>query len=134
MTNATLASLTTDIEKADNASPKMHDIFDVGDRAAQGDILIARIPNVPKDAKPIPMNPQLAPGDTKGSRHILRDPSTVRMYAMPGTDPLIGPVVEFTAANWIDHPEHAAQGFPAGCYAITFQRTIVDGMIRRQQD
>ena len=72
------------------------------------------------DCDKIDTNLQLAPGSTKGSRHILDSGDGVTMYRVGG-DVLQGPLLVLTKERTITHPEHGNVILPPGCYEITYQ-------------
>lgn len=61
---------------------------------------------------------QLVPGTTTGSKHIVRDPSTCRIYNPPQWsneyDALDGPFIVAESDTVIDHPTHGAVTILAG--------------------
>lgn len=122
-----------------NDSPRLLESFEVGDVSHQGDLIIVRISQLPKSAKPR-ANRQLAEGNTQGSRHVLNrgkaydaDHAEVVQAIFAATkcqvaEQYIGPVFishEKPTANDLTHPEHGNQGFPAGAVcAVVFQRNL----------
>ena len=86
--------------------------------------------NVPSGFKPTKPATQLAPGTTKGSRHILDSVDGVAFYADPQADVLTGPVIETECERTVTHPEHGDVVLPAGVYAITYQRAYADELRR----
>lgn len=126
-------------ERICNDDAKLHQAFEVGDVAHQGDIIIVRIGSLPKTAKPRKSR-QLAEGDTQGSRHVLKrgkvfdaDPQEVMELILKATKKTvetryIGPVFvspDDPTENDLDHPEHGNQGFPAkSVCAVVFQRNL----------
>jgi hypothetical protein len=72
---------------------------------------------------------QLAPGNTRGSRHLIHDECLphVEMYDIARRDDrtidaLRGKVIKTSKALRIVHPEHGAVTVPAGLYMVIFQR------------
>ncbi len=102
-----------------------------GDTFRQGDIYIEKIESVSNQFK-LNRNhaAQLAPGTTKGSRHILDSLDGVAIYTDPEANALIGPVLLTTEKRTVVHPEHGDVILPAGCYAITYQRAYADDLRR----
>ncbi len=98
----------------------------VGDCVRQGDIYITLIQSVPDDAKPIKCAGQLAPGNTKGSRHCLDSSAGVKMYELAHARPLDGPVLELSQVRTVTHPEHGDWVLPCGVYQIEYQRDLAD--------
>lgn len=104
------------------------------DFSRQGDLYIHRLPAIPKGATLVNNPPsQVAPGNTQGSRHCIADVGGVKMYQMPNANALQGPIIDAGGGFTLEHPEHGHQTFPAGVYAITFQRAHAD-TLRRTQD
>jgi hypothetical protein len=122
-----------------NDAPKLHQTFEVGDVAHQGDLIIVAIAKLPKSAK-FRGNKQLAEGTTQGSRHILErgivyDADTKKVAALikkatgvEVDEKFIGPVFVSPPEPTCDdltHPEHGNQGFPAGTVcAVVYQRNL----------
>lgn len=84
--------------------------------------------------KEIPTVDQLAPGNTRGSRHIIREDCIplVKMYDLVKRDDhtidaLRGMVMECSAPVTIIHPEHGAVTLPAGQYMVGYQRAHEPG-------
>lgn len=101
------------------------------DFVRQGDVYLFNLPGVPINAKKVARPvPQIAPGTTQGSRHVIADISTVTLYEMPNANALQGPIVDAPNGFTLEHPEHGHQTLPAGIYAITFQRAFADTLRR----
>lgn len=93
--------------------------MDLDQVARQGDIYLTKIEDVPEGAKEI-NEMQLAPGTTKGSRHVVHG---ARVFVLPeSTDPLLGPIVTSKERFEVQHPEHANFSMPSGTYQVTYQR------------
>lgn len=105
-----------------------------GDTWRQGDVYIELLSGVPGGAivakKP---DPQLAPGTTQGSRHVLDSLQGVTVFLLPNADVLTGPVLECREERTITHPEHGDVILPPGVYGITYQRAFAEEL-RRQAD
>lgn len=129
-----VASVQTQAEKIKSDAPHRVETISHGDTWRQGDLYITSIAGVPagstKMAKP---RPQLAPGDSQGSRHVLGSSVGVTMYDPPNPTPLDGPIVDLAKRTTITHPEHGDVSLPPGCYAVTYQRAFGD-KLRAQQD
>jgi hypothetical protein len=97
---------------------------EIGQYVAQGDLNIWSLPELPKATVPAAINPQLAPGTTRGSRHCIKssDLKNVEFYRLENATALHGPVLRFLQPVTIEHPEHGDQLWPAGIVAITYQR------------
>jgi hypothetical protein len=79
-------------------------------------------------------NRQLAPGNSKGSRHIIT--SKVEIFSAPTGwgDILSGPLVVADEEVVLAHPEHAHFRLPPGTYAVRFQADYSKEQIRRALD
>ena len=113
----TIEKLTTDAQ-AHTADLRMVRTIAVDQWVRQGDICVQRISAHTK-AKPTD-DRQLAPGTTKGSRHIVVGDVTI--YPPIGNDPLTGPTIHAPERFTVTHPEHADVSLPSGDYAVTYQR------------
>lgn len=121
-------------EIADDSTKRINPI--VGVPIAQGDVnfwLLPKVPDAAIAAKPIS---QLAPGNTRGSRHCIRqkDMAHVRFFRLPNPNPLQGLILCFDEETTIEHPEHGDHIYPKGAIvAVTFQRRYADEL-RRIED
>jgi len=103
----------------------------VGQWIRQGDVFLRRVEaNHPRGKETA--NRQLAPGKTKGSRHIVEGDVTI--CAPTTTDPLVGPIVKADERFTVAHPEHAHVSLPSGTYATTFQRDFAQEERARVMD
>lgn len=104
----------------------------IGDYVRQGDIYIELIKSVPSNSSEmIKLNLQLAPGNTRGSRHILDSDEGVRMFKLDNADELEGPILQLFEDRVITHPEHGNFKLNAGCiYSITYQRQHAEELRR----
>lgn len=109
--------------------------FPVGQYLPQGDINILRLPAIPTSAVPIQKTAQLTPGTSRGSRHCINaeDLQHCDFYGFLDANPLEGPIIVCLQPFTIEHPEHRDYVFPAGVYAIGYQRRHADE-IKRSQD
>jgi hypothetical protein len=109
--------------------------FPVGQYLPQGDINILRLPAVPAGAVPIVKVAQLAPGTSRGSRHCIKaaDLDHCELYGFLDANPLEGPIIVATQSFAIEHPEHRDYVFPAGVYAVGYQRRYAADL-RRNKD
>lgn len=137
--NVAAVDKSNQIERIANDAPKLHQSFEVGDVAHQGDLIIVGIASLPKSARQRKSR-QLADGNTQGSRHVLEhgeifdaDAREVSLLIKEATRSIvetqyIGPVFVSPAAPTEDdlsHPEHGNQGFPAGrICAVVYQRNL----------
>ena len=119
---------------------KFPEAASVGEMFRQGDLYIQKLdftvldrekPNFEAyelDPQPIA---QLAPGTTKGSRHILSDLSRVKMFKAQRPTALDGPVIYVLGGGVeVTHPEHGNVHLPSGVYGITYQRAFGDELRR----
>lgn len=117
---------------------KVSGAFGVGDDIRQGDIYITPIERavIPRNAVEVDAVRQLAPGVTQGSRHCLSHLRGVTMRRLKNPGVYDGPILDLSEPNTIEHPEHGhVEDLPAGCYAVTYQRTQdAEGRQRRVQD
>jgi hypothetical protein len=110
---------------------KFPEAASVGEGARQGDIYIVLLANIPSNARRMARpNPQLAPGTTRGSRHILDSLEGVEMFTIPNADQLTGPVFRSYRERVVTHPEHGDFILPPRCYSIWFQRQHADTLRR----
>lgn len=86
----------------------------------QGDVYIEAITEIPFAYDTLTENRQLAPGETRGSRHILE--GNVKIFVNKNNrDVLAGPCFSCTERVLLTHPEHAHFELPAGNYRVLFQ-------------
>lgn len=109
------------------------DKIEVNQFIRQGDIYLTRIDKMPEGK--VINELQLAPGTTKGSRHILSQDFVGRVI-MPDTkeSELEGPSIEAKEGFTLTHPEHANFKMPSGNYRVTYQRDFLQEEIRRVRD
>lgn len=139
---------------------RMIETIKVGQAIRQGDIYMVRLDD--KGLTEIKMNAgslivnvdeirkkgvkadtrQLAPGESKGSRHIIGEGPTIyksnavipnRFGGMTQAADLIGPVVVAGDRFELTHPEHAHFSLPAGVYQVFYQGDW-QGVMRRALD
>lgn len=102
-----------------------------GDVFRQGDVYVELLDRLPAGVKFVKNpSPQLAPGTTQGSRHVLDSLDGVQVYALDGADVLTGPVIHCREERTITHPEHGHVILPPGVYGITYQRAFADELRR----
>lgn len=110
-----------------------------GQFAAQGDLNFIALAELPEGAVEVVTVPQLAPGNSRGSRHCIKeeDLHKVRSFRLPDPTPLQGPILYFEEPITIEHPEHRHQFWNTGCkpclIAVTYQRKHAEE-VRRIQD
>jgi hypothetical protein len=100
------------------------DDMKIGQWIRQGDVYVQRI------AKPKSFSTtyeqvneyQLAPGNTRGSRHVASEGYKVYVRK-DNKDPLVGPVIICNERSNIGHPEHAHFSLPGkNAYQVTYQK------------
>jgi hypothetical protein len=101
----------------------------VGEYVRQGDVLIHKLAE--PEGKPALVQLQLAPGTTKGSRHILSHDRVE--YFTRSNGALTGPCLRVTEPVTVTHPEHGDWLLGPGCYGITYERAFADEL-RRARD
>jgi hypothetical protein len=117
--------------KDDTYTLRFSEAAATGDVIRNGDVYFTKIDKIPEGFEPDPnFGLQLAPGTTKGSRHILDSPDGVKIYTNKRADVLTGPVVSLTKERVATHPEHRSVELPPGDYAITFQRQFAQELRR----
>lgn len=101
----------------------------IGEVVRQGDIYIERVSTISAKGKSVKSR-QLAPGTTKGSRHIVDESPSVTLWeSKPSLDNKasfqVGPAIEARGDFSITHPEHAWIKFVVGkvsqCFQVWFQ-------------
>lgn len=102
-----------------------------GDEIRQGDVYLYPIAPEP-DHGPELETRQLAPGRTRGSRHIVD--GTGRLLERVSEDALDGPFLHAAKRVTITHPEHAHVSLPAGWYEVRYQRDFSVRGVRRVWD
>ena len=122
------------IAKVTDTSAKTVETCSVGDSWRQGDLEIRFLGTAePEGLKQVNVPAQLAPGESKGSRHILVAEG-VKAFEPIGRQPLEGPVLSCPIGLTVEHPEHGDITMKEpGWYAITYQRAYADEL-RRQAD
>ena len=132
-----VAAVSTTAEKIkSDETQRFPEAASVGDFARQGDVFITLIDRVPAGCTLVKKpSAQLAPGNTRGSRHCIQSLRGVKVYQLKEPSAYDGPIIESKNEMTIDHPEHGNWILPAGCYAISYQRTEdSEGKTRRVQD
>lgn len=109
--------------------------MEIGKHIRQGDVYVKRV-SKPKDMKAFEEinDRQLAPGNTRGSRHIVTSDCTVYRFKN-GRDALQGPLLHAENDLMIEHPEHAHFKLPGNSwYQVTYQKDERAEERRRVQD
>lgn len=137
-----ISELQGQAEKMKNDAPRTFDAWQCGDVAAQGDLNIVCIGQLPKSAKPR-ANRQLADGQTMGSRHVVEggrvfdadaDELVGLVKAATGQDVqarYMGPV--FTGPATLTHPEHGHHVYPHECINVVVYQRVLDAEEREQR-
>ena len=101
-----------------------------GDYVRQGDVYITLRSQIPSDCSESDHGLQLAPGTTKGSRHLLDSGEGVTFYVRQEPTVLQGPFLRLDCERVLKHPEHGDWKLPPGLYEITYQRVHADELRR----
>lgn len=93
----------------------------IGQVVRQGDIYIERVKEIEGKGKAVKSR-QLAPGNTKGSRHIVDESPSVKIWeSSPALGSRarfqVGPAIEAVGDFAVSHPEHAWVRFALGVKA-----------------
>jgi hypothetical protein len=94
----------------------------VGHHVRQGDIYVEMIEKISLSAKPTD-NMQLAPGESKGSRHTVFGCKVYEIKHSPNRENpiLLGPQISSKERFTVSHPEHADFSMPPGNYQVIYQ-------------
>ncbi len=109
--------------------------MDVDEVARQGDVYLTRIDKMPKGRAV--KDRQLAPGTSKGSRHVIGTEVDCAIVMPAKRGPLDGPCIDAKSRLVIEHPEHGWLDLPPGQYRTTYQRDFARERaeeVRRVQD
>lgn len=108
----------------------------VGDLHWQGDLGLLKIESIPEGRESVSIpDGQLAEGQTRGSRHVIRHDHMGHVEFFKSDDnPLNGPVVHAKAPVEVTHPDHGHVTVPAGVYQIRYQREQTAEDFRRLVD
>lgn len=98
---------------------------------AQGDVGVLRIAELPRGAKKAERteNGQVAPGNTQGSRHCVREEQGVTWYRFGG-DGLSDIAIEADRPWTLTHPEHAHCTFEPGLYQFIHEQNEQNQRVR----
>jgi hypothetical protein len=102
---------------AEKVSPGMPAVINeaasIGDGVWQGDLGLEVVGRIPDGyvmvKKPSTKDKQLVPGNTQGSKHVIKDVSTVELWlpkTWPQIDGLWGPCFVAIKETVIEHPTH----------------------------
>lgn len=106
----------------------LNEAASIGDGVWQGDVGLELVAAVPDGCtlarRPSERDRQLAPGTTQGSRHLIRDLSTVRFYRRTdAANPLLGPCFVCKEETVVEHPVHGAVTIAKGhTVQVRYQR------------
>ena len=133
---ASVVEMRESVEGSTAADTKTLNAADLklGNVVRQGDIYLTLISDLPEGKASIDM--QLAPGESQGSRHILKgDVSIVEVKSFKNVNAaLIGPAFKCNSAVEVTHPEHGNVILPEGTiWQTTYQQSYADE-VRRVQD
>lgn len=95
-----------------------------GEKLVQGDLYITKLAELPADCvEDKSPSLQLAPGNTKGSRHTLDSLEGVTKFRRRSPNALQGPILKLKKDRVVPHPEHKYLGLTSGSiYEVTYQR------------
>lgn len=128
-----IEKIKSDAEKHTN-EPRFVRVVSEGDEIRQGDIYLYPVNDAPTDLESKQsVTRQLAPGESKGSRHIVETPS-VKIFNKKNPGPLDGPTLIAEERFVVTHPEHADISCPAGIYRVTYQRDHMKEEMERVRD
>lgn len=102
-----------------------------GNAVHQGDVYLLLLDKLPDNLTKV-TDRQLAPGTTKGSRHVAE--GDVEIFVARHRSPLTGPVVRAKDTWFLRHPEHADHQLPAGDYQVIYQQDHAQDEIAAVRD
>ena len=109
--------------------------MEVGEGIRQGDVYIWKVSEIPSDYSIPTMERQIAQGDTKGSRHILEETTSLRIFKKSTPSPLDGPAFTSVEDIVLTHPEHADFVIKGGgCFISEYQQDFAAEEIRAVRD
>lgn len=117
-------------EICNSQQQRFPDAASVGDFWRQGDVYVTKLEKCSSSRKMDGVVLQVAPGNTKGSRHVLDSAEGVEMFQPYDSSVLTGPQIRLTEERILTHPEHGDLVLPPGCYQITYQRAFADELKR----
>lgn len=129
-TQKTALAAVERIQQSARSMPEVRVVdLKVGEVARQGDIYIERVSDIEGRGKAVKSR-QLAPGTTKGSRHIVAESEAVTLWesrpTLNGKAAFqVGAAIESKGDVTVTHPEHAwiklvSDGIKR-CYQVWFQ-------------
>jgi len=129
MNTVTVEAAVTIIKETAKVRPEVRHIskMTIGQAVRQGDCYIVRISMTHKPGMPR-KDFQLAPGTSRGSRHIATgekievfEASAIPRRSGINSRALLGPVMVAKSRCLVTHPEHAHVDLPPGAYQILYQ-------------
>ena len=100
----------------------------------QGDVLIQKIAEIPKTAKPEKVDSRiiLAYGEATGHHHSIKATKKTGFFKAPGDPASYLEIAEALAL--LEHQEHDTIQLPAGKYRVTIQQEYSPEEIRNVRD
>ena len=96
---------------------RLNEAASVGDGVWQGDLGIEVVEEIPANYIESQICLQLVPGNTIGSRHVLKDMRSISQFSLPagwGEESLEGPAFIADEETVIEHPTHGNVIIAAG--------------------
>jgi hypothetical protein len=121
---AVLESVQREAQKRAKRATQRYGTLSTGDWHAQGDVMFIKLDAVPEGSKPSKPVAQLAPGTSRGSRHVIKqaDLPKVNFFKVPKANALQGPILEVEQEVEVEHPDHGHVILPKGVYSVRYQR------------
>jgi hypothetical protein len=132
---AKLETIHAEAQKRAKRETQAYGTLAPGDWHAQGDVMFWRLETLPEGAQPCKPMAQLAPGNTRGSRHVIADADLAKVgfHKIKGADELTGPILDVKEKVEVTHPDHGHVILPRGIYQIRYQRLYAP-KIKRVRD
>jgi hypothetical protein len=135
---AALKSVTESIVNPKPLPWSLTNVNNIGDWGRQGDLYFTLIEKPPtaleidKD-----FTGQLAPGNSRGSRHIIPQGKGVTCYHNPRMKERdnadAGPILYVSEDTYVEHPDHGTVNLGAGCWIeVTYQVAYDKELMRRR--
>lgn len=122
------------------ASPEVRVVYTdadlpYGKQVRQGDVYLRRHPvDYPRTSFYEVPERQVAPGNTVGSRHVLRA-GTAKLMRPTKADPLAGGLIYAPDGFYLEHPKHGDFDIRVpGCYEISFPQDLAAAQRARRRD
>lgn len=129
-----LVEMRKSVENFDAKKTERINAPSLGDVVRQGDIYLVCVSVINGGTETD--NRQLAPGNTQGSRHVIKGKAKIYTgSSFSGINSaLIGPAFKCEKDVTVEHPEHGHKILPEGTsWQVVYQRAMADE-IRRVQD